>query len=121
MAALPKSDLETPFRSPDEVFVQDKNAYVVTIKNNRGEVNVDYVNVSKSKSEEIIWKNDASDPVTIAFFTSDFTPFKQAVFSVDPGKTKSSGPVTVGIEYASYEYAVIGSEGATDPTVIINR
>jgi hypothetical protein len=121
MAALPKSDLHSTFRSPDDVFVEEKNAYVVTIKNNHGEVDVDYVPVSKSEKEEIVWQNKASDPVTIAFFTADFTPFAQAVFTVDSGKSKPSGPATKGVEYKTYEYAVIGSEGATDPTVIIDR
>jgi hypothetical protein len=121
MAALPKPDLNSTFRSPDDVFVEGKNAYVVTIKNNHGEVDVDYVPVSKSKKEEIIWHNQAGDPVTIAFFTTDFTPFSKGVFTVDSGKSTHSGPATKGIDYKTYEYAVIGSEGATDPTVIINR
>jgi hypothetical protein len=121
MAALPKSDLSPRFRSPINVFKKELNAYLVTIENNQGEVDVDYVQLSKSKKEEIIWQNNASDPVTIAFFTSDFTPFDKAVVTINPGKSEHSGPVTRGIDYATYEYAVIGSQGATDPTVIIDR
>jgi hypothetical protein len=121
MAALPKPDLTPRFRSPLEVFNEEMNAYLVTIDNNQGEVDVDYVHVSKSKKQEIIWHNNATDPVTIAFFTPDFTPFQQAVFTVGPGKSEHSGPVSRGIDNATYEYAVIGSAGATDPTVIIDK
>jgi hypothetical protein len=121
MGALPKTTLTPTFKSPVEVFDEKDKSYLVTILDNQGDVDVDYVPVSKCKKEEITWHNNASDPVTIAFYTSDFTPFDKAVFTVDPGRSKSSGPVTRGVEYASYEYAVIGSQGATDPTVIIDK
>lgn len=121
MSALPKQNYFPHFKFFKDAYSKEDNAYEVTIQNDSGTVDVDYVILSRGHHERIKWINQAQHPVSIVFYSLDGSPFDSPIFQVGPGGSETSGPITSMTEYKSYRYAVVGSSGSNDPTVIINR
>lgn len=104
----------------------------VTITDDQGTVDIDTVTLSsgkdssgKDKDERVRWTSSAQHTVYVVFYThANHTPFKDAVFPIAPGGSAESGPIQK--KYTSgnpihYKYAVVGTLGSNDPTVIIDR
>jgi|SwirhisoilCB3_FD_contig_61_2249542_length_1151_multi_2_in_0_out_0_2 hypothetical protein len=124
MSALPKQDLSSRFKSFKEAYSQEDKAYEVTIENDHGTVDVDYVilTLGDRDHERVKWVNNAQHQVSIVFYSSDGSPFDSPIFQVGPGGSETSGPISQrALDYKGYRYAVVGSKGSTDPTVIIDR
>jgi hypothetical protein len=124
MSALPKQDLSPRFRSFKDAYSQEDKAYEVTIENDHGTVDVDYVILTHGDQdhERVKWVNNAQHQVSIVFYSADGSPFDSPIFQVGPGGSETSGPISPRVhDYKGYRYAVVGSKGSTDPTVIIDR
>jgi hypothetical protein len=101
----------------------------VTIQDDKGTVDTDTVTLSSGtdtgKDEQVQWASKATNTVYVVFYTKqNHTPFGKAVFEIAPGappvpsgkiKKKWAGTAI------GYKYAVVGTQGSNDPTVIINR
>lgn len=121
MSALPKQNHLPRFKFFKDAYSKEDNAYEVTIQNDFGTVDVDYVILRRGHHERVKWINLAQHSVSIVFYSLDGSPFNSPIFQIGPGGSETSGPITTMIDYKSYRYAVVGSSGSNDPTVIIDR
>jgi len=124
MSALPKQDFTPKFKNYKDTYSQADKAYVVTIQDDVGTVDVDYVilKLGDTAYQRVEWVNNAQHQASVVFYSSDGSPFDSAVFQIDPGASVIVGPISRRVtDYKTYRYAVVGSAGSNDPTVIIDR
>lgn len=90
----------------------------VTILNNFGHVDKQAVEIGMN--EQVEWINNAENQVQIVF--DEAPPFEGWIdpFLVRGNSTKPSGTLRHPVQHGHrYKYTVIGSEGNTDPIIII--
>lgn len=92
----------------------------VHIKDDKGQVDEPSVTISRGHKGEVTWFAHGAAGATIVF-SSDGSPFKEAVFTVPATGSVSSGPVKETADLKRYKYTVVGKGGATDPVVIIDN
>jgi plastocyanin len=93
----------------------------VGITDDRGHVDADKIDLSRAAGDAVEWVPINGKESTVAFRSSNGSPFQDKVFHVPANGNSPTATVRKDAATGEYKYDVIGEKGENDPVVIIHN
>lgn len=113
-------NLATPIQMPSRL---KPNVLYLTVhvRDNKGTLDHDSVLISKERVQGIRWKS-LTDKDVVIVFNKNGSPFEVPRIEVPAGESGFSGSAICDPDpNKHYKYMVIGSDGANDPDVVVEK
>ncbi len=96
----------------------DKSVNISLDANGVPQVDKSSVRLSRSAKNQVLWQNNSSQALTLAFVTS---PFNSSSYNIAANASRGSGPASGGNDTYKYSITVNSTGKKLDPEVVVEN